>query len=48
MEEHKIKRPHKATVSVKDVLFFKPPLEPRNPELVIHKHVAKVGVKDVL
>lgn len=29
-------------------MFFNPPLEDRNPELLIHSHVVRPSVKDVL
>jgi hypothetical protein len=48
LREHLIFKPHRVTTSKREALYFNPPLEARNPELVIHKHIAKVGVKDVL
>lgn len=43
-----IQRPYQPELSKKEVLFFNPPLEARNPELVIHQHVAKPTLKEVL
>lgn len=48
LAEYKIYKPHRAETSQKDVLFFNPPLEARNPELVIHKHLATPSLKDVM
>ena len=48
LKDFMIQRPFKAETSKKEVLFFNPPLEPRNPELVIHKHLAKPVLKEVL
>ena len=36
LAEYKIYKPHRAQLSQKDVLFFNPPYEARNPELVVH------------
>ena len=48
LKQFMIERPLKAETSKKDVVFFNPPLEPRNPELVIHKHILKPVLKEVL
>jgi hypothetical protein len=48
LQQFMIQRPFKAETSKKEVLFFNPPLEPRNPELVIHMHIPKPTLKEVL
>jgi hypothetical protein len=48
LAEYKIYKPHRAATAKKDVVFFNPPLEERNPELVIHKHLATPSLKDVM
>lgn len=48
IKDYVIQRPYQAETSKKDVLFFDPPFEERNPELVIHSHLAKPVLKDIL
>ena len=45
--EYKIPKPHRASTSSQEVLFFDPPYEARNPELVIQSHLPRPSIMDV-
>jgi hypothetical protein len=47
LAEYKIYKPHRAQTSQKDVLFFSPPYEARNPELVLHTHLSRPSIMEV-
>jgi hypothetical protein len=48
LAEYKIYKPHRASTATKDVLFFEPPYEARNPELVVHTHLTRPSIMDVM
>lgn len=48
LAEYMIYKPHRAQTAKKEVLFFNPPFEARNPELVVHTHLTKPSIMDVM